>query len=303
MKRTVITAANIWRKKGPLWPVSLLASAAACYCKRIPRGLIVEPSQSCTGGCTGCSLPDRPSVLKPEILEAWLKTSPAKPVTIHLAGKHSDPLASPHLQALVFSALKNSSMLSISTIGLGMKPGLERLPVDRWIFSIPAATEKSWVQLRGSNRLQEAVNTINTVQESSTAMVEVVLTIWKASADNIKPFNTLIHKHNWQHTKVVFGRFDPGGYHFGRLENIAVDSRECPYSVDKNNTLSLKHTPQGCPLADYLFLDAEGTLRPCPFTGNESPYLTEPAEESWKQTGQWLESKNRRQYPACRWCP
>jgi len=303
MKRTLTTGITIWRSRGLLWPVALLLRATACSVKKTARGLIVEPSQGCTGGCIGCSLPKKPSVLEPETLEAWLGVFPAKPVTIHFSGKHSDPLASPDIESLAVAARRHCSMLSISTIGLGMKPGLEQLAVDRWIFSIPAATEKSWIQLRGNNRLQEAIETINTVRENSTAMVEVVLTIWKASADDIKPFNALKNTHSWKHTKVVFGRFDPDGYHFGRLENIAVNSRECPYSVDENNTLSLKSTPQGCPLSGYLFLDAQGTLRPCPFTGDESPHLTEPEQNSWKQAGEWVKNKNRREYPACRWCP
>jgi MoaA/NifB/PqqE/SkfB family radical SAM enzyme len=303
MKRTLTTGITIWRSRGLLWPVALLLRATACSVKKTARGLIVEPSQGCTGGCIGCSLPKKPSVLEPETLEAWLGVFPAKPVTIHFSGKHSDPLASPDIESLAVAARRHCSMLSISTIGLGMKPGLEQLAVDRWIFSIPAATEKSWIQLRGNNRLQEAIETINTVRENSTAMVEVVLTIWKASADDIKPFNALKNTHSWKHTKVVFGRFDPDGYHFGRLENIAVNSRECPYSVDENNTLSLKNTPQGCPLSGYLFLDAQGTLRPCPFTGDESPHLTEPEQNSWKQAGEWVKNKNRREYPACRWCP
>jgi hypothetical protein len=40
-------------------------------------------------------------------------------------------------------------MVSISTIGLGLLPGMECLPADRWIFSIPAAAGESWRALRG----------------------------------------------------------------------------------------------------------------------------------------------------------
>ncbi|MCD4706255.1 MAG: hypothetical protein K8S62_00780 [Candidatus Sabulitectum sp.] len=76
-------------------------------------------------------------------------------------------------------------MLSISTIGLGLKTSLEQLPVDRWMFSIPAATDESWEALRGNNRLDEALNAINRVQKKDRAMVEVILTIWKASGNGM----------------------------------------------------------------------------------------------------------------------
>lgn len=293
---------NIWHHRGILWPAVLLARAVLCATKKIPRGLIVEPSQGCTGGCVGCDIPEKPALLEPEQLEAWLKASPAKPVTIHFSGKHSDPLASTQIQKLTETARENCSMLSISTIGLGLKSDMELLPVDRWIFSIPAATEKSWETLRGNNRLYEALNTIRTVHRKSRAMVEVVLTIWKASANDIEPFNQLSLKENWQHTKVVFGRFDPEGNHFGKLENIALNHRDCPYTV-RNDNLTLKRAPKGCPLAGYLFLDATGTLRPCPFTGDESPHLTKPESKSWNTAKEWVKQKQERAYAACEWCP
>lgn len=294
---------NIWRHRGILWPAVLLARAVLCAIKKIPRGLIVEPSQGCTGNCVGCDIPEKPALLEPKQLEAWLKASPAKPVTIHFSGKHSDPLASPLIKNLADTALKNCSMLSISTIGLGLKPTLEQLPVDRWIFSIPAATCESWEALRGSNRLDEVLNAISTVQKKGRAMVEVVLTIWKSSTNDIEPFNQLAQKENWQHTKVVSGRFDPTGHHVGIIENLALDNPECPYTLSKNNSLTLKRSPQGCPLAGYLFLDATGTLRPCPFTSNEAPHLVNPDLEAWLTAKEWAEQKQSRSYSACRWCP
>ncbi len=286
-----------------LWPAVLMARALTCSIKGIPRGLIVEPSQGCTGGCTECDLSDEPAALKSEELDEWLKASPAKPVTIHFSGKHSDPLASPLLKELTDTARENCSMLSISTIGLGLKPAQERLPVDRWIFSIPAATEKSWETLRGNNRFGEALNTIRTVQQKSRAMVEVVFTIWKASVNDIEAFNRLIQKENWQHNRMVFGRFDPEGNHFGRLENIALNHEDCPYILTGHDKLILKNNLQGCPLAGYLFLDASGILRPCPFTGDESPHSAKPEPESWITAREWLEQKKKRSYPACEWCP
>ena len=303
MKRTITTGIRIWKNRGLLWPVTLLLRAAACSVKKTARGLIVEPSQGCTGGCKGCILPEKPFVLKTETLEAWLSESLAEPVTIHFSGKHSDPLASPDIESLAIVAGRYCSMLSISTIGLSLKPGLEKLPVDRWIFSIPAATEKSWKQLRGNRRLAETLKNIKAVQMKSATMVEVVLTVWKASTNDTEEFNNLKERENWYHTKSVFGRFDPDGNHFGRLENIALDSEYCPYLLNENNTLSLKNTPQGCPFAGYLFLDATGTLRPCPFTGDESPSLTEPSRDSWIRARKWHEQKKSRKYPACKWCP
>lgn len=302
MKRTLTAGITIWWHRGILWPFTLLARAMKCAMKKMPRGLIVEPSQGCTGGCTGCNTPEIPEVLTAEQLETWLKASQAKPVTIHFSGKHSDPLASPEISKLADTAVKNCSMLSVSTIGLGLKPSHANLPVDRWIFSIPAATEESWIKLRGSNRFSEALDATRTVLQESRAMVEVVLTLWKASVNDIEIFNQLAMKENWQHTKVVFGRFDPEGNHFGRLENIALDHEASPYIL-KNDSLTLKKKPRGCPLAGYLFLDATGTLHPCPFTGDESPNTDTPDRKSWNTAKDWVRQKQNREYPACTWCP
>ncbi|MEA3265692.1 MAG: radical SAM protein [Candidatus Fermentibacteria bacterium] len=302
MKRTLTAGMNIWRQKGILWPFFLLTRAIKCVTKSVPRGLIVEPSQGCTGNCAGCYTPDKPAVLRADLLETWLETSPAKPVTIHFSGKHSDPLASPEIDKLADTAGKNCSMLSVSTIGLGLRQAHVHLPVDRWIFSIPAATEKSWEMLRGNKRFNEAIKAIRTVRQNSRAMVEVVLTLWKASVNDIETFNQLAEKENWQHTKIVFGRFDPEGNHFGRLENIALDHEASPYILT-NDSLALKKNPQGCPLAGYLFLDATGTLRPCPFTGDESPHTDTPDRKSWNAAKKWLRQKQNREYTACTWCP
>ena len=306
MRRTIKSAVSIWKNRSVLWPLTLLARTTICALKNTPRGLIVEPSQGCTGNCKGCSVPETPMVLKKEKLNSWLNCSPAKPVTIHLSGKHSDPLASSEIQSLAETAIKNCSMLSISTIGLGMKPEHCQLPVDRWIFSIPAATDKTWEQLRGNNRLDEVLENIRMVKSRNTGtMVEVVLTIWKASLNDENAFRQLKQKQNWQHSKIVFGRYDPEGNHFGRLSNIALKHKDCPYMENSGNSAipALKQTPTGCPLAGYLFLDAAGTLRPCPFTGDESPYLKKAVPESWEISDQWREKKQERSYPACKWCP
>lgn len=309
MIRTIKTGLDIWKRHilsqgitGVLWPLNALNKAAICSFKNVPRGLIVEPSQECTGNCRGCPSPENPSFLKPQQLEQWLECSPAKPVTIHFSGKHSDPLASPLLEELSLQALKHCSMLSLSTIGLGFQPGLENLPFDRWLFSIPAATKETWIELRGNNRFGEALKSIGTVMQHSSAMVEVVLTLWKPSSNDSGAFQRLTEKHNWKHTQTVFGRFDPTGHHVGRIENIALENPLCPFTL-KDNQVVLKNEPGGCPLAGCLFLDAAGTLRPCPFTGDESPHLETPSEESWKTAAEWTEQKQKRSFPACRWCP
>ena len=314
MKRTIKTALRIWRqqctKQGKfnlysslVWPAVLILRVITCTIRRVPRGLIVEPSQNCTGACSGCALPEKPSQLEPSLFREWLRSSPSKPVTIHFSGKHSDPLASSELKALAKTAQKNCSVFSISTIGLAWKPVYTKLPVDRWIFSIPAATEESWSKLRGSNRFAEVLEAIRAVKENSEALVEVVLTLWKASANDVDAFFSLAEKESWQFTQVVFGRFDPEGNHFGRLDNIETANKNSPYTRGEGFKLKLKNTPLGCPLLDYLFLDAEGALRPCPFTGDEAPILTDPCLKSWKKALKWREMKRKRSFPACSWCP
>ena len=306
MRRTIKSALSIWRNKRIIWPLNLLARTVFCVVRKIPRGLIVEPSQRCTGNCSGCITPEQPAVLKREQLEAWLKCSPAEPVTIHFSGKHSDPLASSEIQDLAETAINHCSMLSVSTIGLGMKPEHYSLPVDRWIFSIPAATAKTWEQLRANNQLEEVLENIRMLKGmKSRTMVEVVLTIWKASQNDENAFSQLKLEQNWQHSKTVFGRFDPEGNHFGKLGNIALTHKDCPYKLtDASSRIPvLKEVPKGCPLAGYLFLDAAGTLRPCPFTGDESPHLNKAEPESWETAGRWQEIKKARSFPACKWCP
>jgi MoaA/NifB/PqqE/SkfB family radical SAM enzyme len=302
MNRTLATAYSIWKRRGFLWPFTLLARAFRCRMQNLPRGLIVEPAEACTGNCAGCLPLKHPALLQPEHLNSWLEASPAKPVTIHFSGKHSDPLASRLLGDLAITARSHCSMLSLSTIGLGLKPGHETLPFDRWIFSLPAATEQSWNAVRGNGRFSEALNNIEIVRQTSEAMVEVVLTVWKPSGRDGEAFRQLAEKHGWAHTKVVFGRFDPTGYHVGRLENLAVDSPDSPYMINSNGAPELKRKPDGCPLAGCLFLDATGTLHPCPFTGSESPSVSDPSAESWETAKIWAEHKRDRAYAACEWC-
>jgi hypothetical protein len=303
MKRTIATGLSIWKRRGFLWPFRLLKRAVICRLRGIPRGLIAEPSQACHGCCAGCPTAVNPAMLEPGLLHRWLSASPAEPVTIHFNGKHSDPLASPLLKDLALTARKHSSMLSISTIGLGLAPGQASLPFDRWIFSLPASNEASWNEVRGNSRFGEALANIETVRQTAAAMVEVVLTLWRPSWRDGDEFRRLAAHRGWAHIHTAFGRYDPSGQHVGRVENLALEAPDCPYFLDAGGSVRLKRRSVGCPLAGCLFLDAMGILRPCPFTGDESPHIGEPSAESWRTARKWTEQKNGRGYPACEWCP
>lgn len=303
MNRTMFTGANIWRRRERLWPVRLLASYLRCRATGMPRGLMVEPTEACTGTCAGCQRPAEAAVLGPEQLESWLDPSPAGPVTIHFSGRHSDPLASPLLMELSQTAMDHCSMLSVSTIGLGFSPELSSLPADRWIVSLPAATGDSWRAVRGDERFDEALDAIASVMELTAAMVEVVLTIWRQSQNDEPHFRELSRKLGWDCTQTVFGRFDPTGHHVGRVENMAMDHPRCPYQPGSGEIPSLKREPAGCPLVNCLFLDAKGALHPCPFTGQDAPVLLKPSPGAWKEAARWSARKRKRSFQACRWCP
>lgn len=302
MKRTLMTGLDIWKRKGPFWPVKLVARASLNTLHHLPRGLMVEATQRCTGNCRGCKPAIDPVDLKPELLSAWLGCRPCKPVTLHFSGKHSDPLAAPELSRLVAIAGKNSSMVSVSTIGLGFQPGQEALKVNRWIFSLPAATGPSWEAIRGRDRMAEVLLAIRTVKSAGTSMVELVLTVWRQSAGDLDAFRELAGNMRADSAKAVFGRFDPEGFHVGRTENLALDSPECPYVLDGTGTPVLEREPAGCPLAGCLFLDAKGVLRPCPFTGDDAPFECMPSTGAWENSRGWKALKNGRPFNACRYC-
>jgi len=38
-------------------------------------------------------------------------------------------------------------------------------------------------------------------------------------------------------------------------------------------------------------LNTHHRAAPCPFTGDESPYLTEPSQESWKKAAGWVKTR------------
>lgn len=291
MRRTLSAAWQVTKRRGIAWPALLAARAAANLLHRLPRGLIVEPTGGCTGHCSGCTIPDDPAQLSPEKFRSILESRASAPVTIHFAGKHSDPLASPFLPELVQIARRHSAMVSVSTIGLGLIEGWENLPVDRWIVSIPAATGESWFRLRGNRRFGEIRENIERLLEADRSMVELVLTLWKHSENDIPFFEDLVRETGTGDSKVVFGRFDPEGYHMGRLENLALGAKGCPYE-QVDGGLKLKSEPAGCPLSGTMFLDASGLVHPCPFT-----VVTDEGHRVFEG------KKNLRKFPACRYCP
>lgn len=303
MLRTAATALMVLRRRGPLWPLRLLIKASGCIVKGMPRGIMVEPAQGCTGHCTGCVRPEEPAAMEPSLLEEWLDSAPCRPVTVHFTGRHSDPLASPLLQELVASAAERCVMTSISTIGLGMTDELAGTDVDRWIVSIPAATESSWKPLRNSDVFHEAVEAIDSLHRRSSAMVEVVLTLWRSSEGDTEAFEALAALHGWKRRQVVFGRYDPEGYSIGRAENLALGHPSSPYRLSPEGSPMLLREPHGCPLAGCLFLTAEGFLLPCPFVTGERPREDRPTREAWRRASQWTRAKDSRSFAACRFCP
>ena len=303
MNRALKAAYNTWRRRGWTWPASLFAGYLKCILHGVPRGLIIEPTGACTGSCPECERPLDPADLSPDRLKEWLLSSPAPPVTLHFSGKHSDPLASPLLAELAEVALEYCSMLSVSTIGLGASPKTPELPVDRWLVSLPAATQESWRAVRGEEGFGEAMHAITSLMKRSPAMVEVVLTVWRDSAGDEESFRKIAGTMGWKHTQRVFGRYDPSGHHVGRAENLALEHPDSPYREGPDGIPVLREEPPGCPLKDCLFLDAEGRMHPCPFTGAEDPVEDEASREGWRRAASWKPLKTARAFQACRYCP
>lgn len=134
-------------------------------------------------------------------------------------------------------------------------------------------------------------------------MVELVLTIWNRSADDVRALPVLADETGAHGFRAVFGRYDPEGRHIGRVENLALNSPDCPYMLDREGKPVLKREPHGCPLAGCLFLDASGAMRPCPFTGDGDPLEAEPSREAWDRAASWKRIKRSRAFTACRFCP
>lgn len=291
MGRTAATALDAWKRNGPLWPLKAAAHAAGSMLRGKARGLMVEPSRGCTGHCSGCPVPEDPLRLAPRRFEAFLMSRGARPVTIHFAGKHSDPLDSPFLPELAAMASRYSAMVSVSTIGLGLPRGWEDLPVNRWVISVPAVREESWRALRGTCRLEELKNNLRRLTGTGKVMVELVLTLWRPSAGDEGELCRLAEECGVKSIRTVFGRYDPEGYHLGRAENLALDHPGSPYVLE-NGGVRLKGAPGRCPVAGAVFLDASGRLCPCPFTGDTG--------ESEKEMER---KKALRSYDSCAYCP
>lgn len=304
MNRTAAAFLSVVRRRGPAWPFGLGFRVLGCRLSGLPRGLVVEPSEGCTGGCANCHPPVEPVHLDPAVFERWLDARPAQHATIHLAGRHSDPLSSPHLGPLVGLARARSSMVSISTLGLGMTPAVTSLPVDRWLISLPAATGESWMAVKGVNRLQEALEAVRMLRAARTgAMVEVILTKWSGSAGDAPAFARLAHDEGWDNTRIVHAFYDPLGGEYGRQGALALDEPDCPYRRSEDGGVELRLHGALCPHLDYLCLDARGGLRPCPIAGGDAPVLYEPFRESWFEAASWKARKTRRSFRNCTICP
>lgn len=304
MRRAVRTFAGVLRERGPLWPAGLALRAAGCILGGIPRGLVVEPCEACTGGCRGCVTPQAPALLEPSALEAWIAAREAPPATIHFAGRHSDPLASPLLAGLVAVARAHASMVSVSTIGLDMDGATARLPVDRWIVSLPAATRETWRAVKGTDRFGEAVEAVRMISASrSGAVIEVVLTKWAGSAGDGPAFAELAAREGWRNTTIVHTLHDPSGSAYSDPAVLALGEPDCPYGLDASGRVALTRPRAGCPQAGYLCIDARGTLRPCPFSGADVPLIPEPSRDAWREARGWRAAKSSRSFPNCRICP
>lgn len=291
MNRTLETGLLVWRKRGIHWGFRLGFAAIANKTRGLPRGLIVEPTTECTGNCSGCRDSGGSVVMDPRHLEGFLTKRGTSPVTIHFSGKHSDPLASPLLPELVSTALKRSSMVSVSSIGLGLRPGWEFLPVDRWILSIPAAGRESWKELRGTDRLEEFRENLRRMIRTGRSLIEVVLTLWRPSEGDGEAFRDLMEKEGVRYYRTVFGRYDPQGHHLGTVKNLVLQHPDSPWKLENGEPV-LKNAPKECPLKGTVFLDAGGMLHPCPFV---EAFAEDPSMVEGKQT--------RREYPECRICP
>lgn len=302
MKRSLVTFAMLLKRKGVLWPARLAAGMAGSAASGVPRSLAIEPTEACTGGCRGCAQPASPAFLEAGAMVAWLDSRPSRPVTVHFAGRHSDPLASQALGELASLASAGARMVSVSTIGLGMPVSGAPAAVDRWIFSLPAASPASWRAIRGEDRLEEALSAIR-LASSGGALVEVVLTLWKPSAADGPAFEDLARREGWGMTGTVFGLYDPSGHHVGRREMLPLDDPACPWGIGPDGSVVLRREPGRCPFADCLFLDARAVLRPCPFAGPDAPLMTSPSGASWMAAKGWRRFKLARAFDSCRYCP
>jgi len=274
--------------------------AAALRRAGIPRGLVIEPTTVCGAGCRGC-VPSPEAVLAPGRLREWLGCAPVVPATFSLVGRHSDPLCSPHLPEMAEIAASSGLLVSISTVGLGLEPAHLRMPVDRWIVSIPGATPGSYAAVRGNDRLAEVLEATERIGLAGRGMLEVVLTLWRPSEGDAGAFRELARARGWKSTQVVQGLFDPTGFDVGRPGMLATSIPGALYSVEGGEVR--RTAPEGaCPALGYLLIDASGAMAPCPFAC-DPPRWTEPSARSWREASAFESTKRTRPFPECRWCP
>ncbi len=299
MSRELAAALSLLRGRGPLPLALLLARMTVARVVRMPRGLCVEPSSLCTASCPGC-VPGEEATLGPGTLIRWLEAAGPRPATLHLTGRHSDPLASDRLFELVDAGKRMCPMVSISTIGVGLER-FGRLPrADRWLVSIPGATRESYGAVRGDpDGLGRVLSAIDRLLSESGSMVEVVLTLWRPSAGDRESFARLARERGWRHTQVVHGLYDPSGLGAGRATMLALQDPSCPYVLE-GGEVRLADPPGPCPLGSCLFLGADGTLRPCPFAGEDAASWDEPGRGAWREASR---AAGTRRWEACRYCP
>lgn len=302
LTRTLAAALSATAVHGPLWPLRLAVRLARLGIRRVQRGLVVEPSTKCLAGCA-CCIPSEPRDLAPGELAAWLDCAPVNPVTLNLAGKHSDPLASGSLGGITAVARRRALSVSISTNGAGMTPETAALPFDRWIFGLPGATRSSYAAVRGIDGLDGVIEGMRMVLSSGRAMVESVLTVWKPSAGDREAFESLMDSLGVVYRRAVPGIFDPSGNDVGRAEMLAIGDPSCPYRLDPDGGVSLSREPGPCPALGYLFLDASAVLRPCPFCDRPDPSAAVPSRNAWLEARSWEAPKRARNLSHCRWCP
>lgn len=300
MSRTARTFLHILGRKGPGWLPRILFRAAGLRLSHFPRGLLLEPTTVCDGGCP-CCVPSPPAHLPRGVLEAWLGCLPSRPATIAFVGRHSDPLCSPHLPALVEAAKPVALLISVSTIGIGLRPDHLAMPVDRWIVAIPGATGRSYAAVRGRDSLAEVLSNIRKLRASGTSQVEVVLTLWKPSSADAGAFREMARTEGWKDIQIAQGIYDPTGFDVGRPEMLATGFPEALYSVT-DGIVERRRAAGPCPASGYLFIDATGILRPCLFAAS-GPCWKEPSRESWLDAASFERDKASRPFPECRWCP
>ena len=266
----------------------------------MPRGLLVEPTTRCSGGCPGC-VPPAPRDLTAEVLERWLSCAPVPPATFAFAGKHSDPLCAPDLPALAEAASRMSMLVSVSTIGLGLNARHLRMPVDRWIVSMPGATGRSYSAVRGGDSLPEVLDAVRRLAASRSFQVEVVLTLWRPSEGDVEAFRDMARAEGWRQAGAVQGLYDPSGFDVGRPGMLATGIPGALYRVERG-TVSRRAPAGPCPASGYLFLDAGGALRPCLF-GDSGPCWRDASRQSWLEAASFERTKAGRPLPECEWCP